>query len=324
MHTSRHRRIRSGKHLAIIQRKVYTEADYYWREQGCPTCGDVPRTFVGRRGGAAHRQGLGVECRIYRCQSCELVFPHPMPFPRGGLAQHYEVDQSEYFSHHNLDEQLANAREMIATAESLLPGTGKLLDVGVGRGHVLKAARERCWDVLGLEPSESFASFAEEFSGAPVMRTTLENSNLQSESFDVVILSAVLEHLYNPDEVIGHVARVLRTGGLLYVDVPNESGLYFLVGDLYQKLLGRDWTIHLAPTHSPYHVFGFNLKSLRRLLAKHGLSVARWTVFGGTSCLPRRGGVAGLIEHHATRLVSDLSGRVGRGGYLITWARKGA
>lgn len=108
---------------------------------------------LGRRGGLAHRAGLGVECEVWRCQRCGLIFPNPMPFPLGGLEQHYGVDADEYFEHHLRDDKDLSASSLLSQAEELIQGKGKLLDIGAGRGELLRAARTAGWEVQGIEPS---------------------------------------------------------------------------------------------------------------------------------------------------------------------------
>ena len=132
----------------------------------------------------------------------------------------------------------------------------------------------------------------------------------------------MLEHLYNPDETIAEIARVLRRGGVLFVDVPNETGLYFRMGNLYQKLRGRDCVVNVATTFEPFHVFGFGPKSLRALLAKHGLSVLEWRIYAGKSMVPPRGGVLGSLEQLAARAVTAISSFGEMGAYIETWAIK--
>jgi SAM-dependent methyltransferase len=295
---------------------------YYWRPQACPICGVPPTKFVGRRGGSAHRAALGVECEIWRCGECSLVFPNPMPVPIKGLGQHYELDADHYFQHHNLEGKVTGAQGLITRAEHLTGGKGKILDIGTGRGELLRAAGEAGWAVVGIEPSSSFAEYAAKYSGAEIKREPLEQCNFSDASFDVVVLSAVLEHLYNPDEIIKEIARILRRGGALFLDVPNERGLYFRVGNFYQRLRGRDWTVNLAPTFEPFHVFGFNAGALRKLLAKHGFIVRDWRVYGGRSVLPRRSGLLGYFEQQAAHLITALSNRCGLGTYIETWGVK--
>jgi SAM-dependent methyltransferase len=295
---------------------------YHWTDQNCPICEVEPAKFVGRRGGAAHRNGLGVETEIWKCGKCGLVFPNPMPFPKGGLGQHYDVGADDYFAAHDKDTRLKNAEKLVAEAESVIGRKGRLLDIGVGRGEILIASKNRGWEIEGVEPSTTFADYAEQRTGAKIWRQPVEDSEIQPGSFDVVVLAAVLEHLYDPDQIIGKISSVLTKGGLLYVDVPNERGLYFMVGNAYQKLRGRDWCVNLAPTFPPYHIFGFGPRSLKVLLSKHGLKPEVWRVYGGTSLVPSNRGLAGKIESLGSKLVTAISNLGEMGTYIETWARK--
>lgn len=295
---------------------------YRWVAQACPVCEAPPERYMGRRGGAAHREGTGVECRIWRCRRCDLVFPNPMPLPARGVGELYALDPDQYFRNHDLEDKMASARYMVAEAARIVGRQGSLLDVGSGRGDVLVAAREAGWQVMGIDLSPSFADYAERRSGAKVLREPIERCGFADDSFDAVILAAVLEHLYDPDATVREIARVLRPGGAFFVDVPNEAGLYFRLGNLYQKLRGRDWVVNVAPTFEPFHVFGFSPRSLRALLRKHGLEVCNWRVYGGRSMVPRRGGVLGVFEHFAARAVSAVSNMGELGTYIETWAVK--
>lgn len=292
---------------------------YRWIAQACPICDLEPTKFVGRRGGSAHRANLGVECAIWRCGTCGLVFPNPMPVPTRGVNQHYALDADDYFQHHDIEEKERQTHDMLARAEQLTGGKGRLLDVGAGRGETLRVATQQGWSAIGIEPSASFAEYAARHSGAKIRRETLEECAFDDNSFDVVILSGVLEHLYNPDETMREIARILRPGGALYLDVPNEAGLYFRVGNLYQRMRGRDWSVNLAPTFEPFHVFGFNARALRKLLAKHGFTINYWLVYGGRSLLPRRSGLVGYFEQQASRVFTALSNWGGLGTYIETW-----
>jgi SAM-dependent methyltransferase len=295
---------------------------YRWLEQECPVCEVPPTKRLGRRGGAAHREGVGVECEIWRCGRCGLVFPNPMPVPAGGAEQHYGVPPEDYFEKHDMDSKLAGASYMLERASALTGGVGRLLDVGSGRGELLLAARLAGWQAVGVDPSPAFARFAARHSGVEVRAELVERCGFESESFDVIILAAVLEHLYNPDETVRELARLLRGGGALFVDVPNERGLYFRAGNLYQRLRGREWVVNTAPTFEPFHVFGFSPKSLRALLAKHGLTPVDWHVYGGTAMISARGATVGSLEQRAVRAVTALSNVGSLGIYIETWAVK--
>lgn len=296
---------------------------YVWVPQVCPVCEVPPSRRLGRRGGAAHRQGLGVRCEIWKCGGCGLIFPNPMPVPSSGLGQHYAVSPDEYFRHHSSGEQDEYAALLLRQLGEMGIEKGRLLDVGAGKGEFLRAARLDGWEAVGVEPSPTFAEHAARYSGAEVRQEPLERCGFPDGHFEAVVLKAVLEHLFNPDETIREVARILRPGGALFVDVPNEAGLYFRVGNLYHRLRLRDWVVNLAPTFEPFHVFGFSPKSLRALLAKHDLRPRIWYVFGGESLVPGRGGLLGFLERQAARVVTALSRRGELGSYIATWAVKG-
>lgn len=95
-------------------------------------------------------------------------------------------------------------------------------------------------------------------------------------------------------EVLSEIHRVLRPGGLFWVDVPNEGGAYFRLGNSYYRLKKRDWVVNLAPTFEPYHVFGYTPRSVRRLVERVGFEVLRLKTPVGagtevyTSPIPKR------------------------------------
>jgi SAM-dependent methyltransferase len=298
------------------------KGSYWWVEQQCPICEAPPTKLIGRRGGRAHREGLGVECDVWRCDQCSLIFPNPMPVPIGGLAQHYGMNADDYFEHHDVDTKSLAASSLLRRAEELTGGKGRLLDIGTGRGELLLAARLEGWEPVGIEPSASFAEHTMKHSSLEIRSMAVEECGFDSNNFDVVVLSAVLEHLYNPDQTIREVSRILRPGGALFLDVPNEVGLYFRVGNLYQRLRGRDWVVNTAPTFSPFHVFGFSPRSLRALLSKHNLKPRDWRVYPGEAMVPSRGGAIGELERIAANAITTLSKIGSLGTYIETWAVK--
>lgn len=313
----------SGTPNAVNSDLVNNEdAMYRWVEQECPIC-ELPATkYLGRRGGRAHRGNLGVECKIWSCGTCGLIFPNPMPIPISGLEQHYAVPADEYFQHHEQTDRLEYAKMLLRQLDQLKIPRGTLLDIGSGRGELLRIARDEGWKATGIETSSTFADYSARYSGAEILRQPLEECRFESNTFDVVVLGAVLEHLYDPDEVIKEIARILKPGGAVFIDVPNEGGLYFLAGNAYQKMKFRNWVVNLAPTFPPYHVFGFTPRSLKALLAKHHLQPAIWYVFSVRSLLARRAGPMGFVEQLAAKLVTAITRNNKYGEYIATWAIK--
>jgi 2-polyprenyl-3-methyl-5-hydroxy-6-metoxy-1,4-benzoquinol methylase len=103
----------------------------------------------------------------------------------------------------------------------------RVLDAGCGNGALLRLLGEGGGaELCGLEMSEALCETARRTLGT---RARVHRGNVQAglpfagESFDLVILSEVIEHLRRPDVVIGEVKRVLRADGRVVVTMPNGS-----------------------------------------------------------------------------------------------------
>ena len=145
-------------------------------------------------------------------------------------------------------------------------GPGKsLLEVGCGTGADLDWARQLGWDVHGLELNESAVEFAKK-RGLDVLCSTFENANLSANSFDCIIMSQVLEHLYSPRLVLQRCNQLLRPGGLLLVAVPKfDSWNRHALGNYWNNLL---FPIHLHHFSQPVlermvHDAGFQVREVR-------------------------------------------------------------
>jgi len=296
------------------------EGIYFWRDQDCPLCIDEGARLLGRRGGNAHRLQLGTASLIYRCRGCGLVFPNPMPVP-AKVSEHY-ADAEKYFAEHSYDGKVAAYDKVLASIEELGVQRGRLLDIGAGRGEMLKAANARGWAAIGLEPSRDFAKCARQYSGAEVVEARLEDRPFEKDSFDAVILGAVLEHVFNPVALLAEINRTLRSGGILWLDVPNEAGWFYRLGNLYQRLRGRDWVVNLSPTFPPYHVFGFSPRSLRKLLAVTGFRLIRLKTYATPAVIQTHDSPVPLALRALVKGTLHLSAKFGSGTYMDAWAIK--
>ena len=293
------------------------------RDQPCSVCGSVLREHIGWRGGTAHHDGQGERVAIVRCAECTHLYPHPMPFPRGDLAGLY-TNTEEYFSEHDVEEKQRQGGELLQAIEQKIGYRGHLLDLGCGRGELLWAAREASWRTEGVDPSPAHLEWARLNLGIEGRLGTIEEAGFPSERFDAITMSGVIEHLYDPYVTLQEVWRVLKPGGVFYFDAPNEDALYTRIGNIYQRVQGRDWVVNLAPTFAPYHVQGFNRKSVQRLLDRVGFDVDSLTIFGHISPMTGKTSLRKRFEHRAGQLVNWLGNQSGTGIYMYVWARKPA
>jgi 2-polyprenyl-3-methyl-5-hydroxy-6-metoxy-1,4-benzoquinol methylase len=148
-------------------------------------------------------------------------------------------------------------------------GQGRLLEVGSASGLLLKRARERGWQVTGVELSPEAVAHARAL-GLTVHQGTLADAALPAESFDLVYLGDVLEHVPDCRATLAEVTRVLCTGGHAIVRGPiTTHSLARRLGLALYGAVGRQIVLR----EPPYHVWEFRPSSLKRLVAKVGLEV---------------------------------------------------
>jgi SAM-dependent methyltransferase len=296
--------------------------EFEMREIDCPTCGPrFKKAFVGIRGGSSHRFGKGTECRIVRCEKCGLYFPNPFPFPID--AQRLYGDPEKYFVSHDMERKISSFRQLIrGFIKSIGSIDISILDVGSGRGELLAAAKaEGISRVVGLELSSSMIEYAKVNFGVEVIGEVIEDfSEHTTEKFDVIVLNAVLEHVYNPDSMIAACAQLLSPCGILYIDIPNEEHLLARVGGLINRIRNRTDIFILSPTFSPYHVFGFSERSLGVLLAKYGFNIQRIRVHAKVKSRST-GGVKGRVISVAELSLHFIANLIGMASNMYVWAR---
>lgn len=136
-------------------------------------------------------------------------------------------------------------------------GSGRLLDIGCNEGRGLRIYARNGFLVEGLELNETAASVARR-TGFGVHTDLLENFNPES-SYDVAVLSNVLEHSLNPRRMLLDVHRILAGCGQVWISCPNSQSWL-------RTMFGRSW----INWHVPFHISHFNPETLRNLLSDAG------------------------------------------------------
>lgn len=148
------------------------------------------------------------------------------------------------------------------------PPRGKLLDIGCGDGHYLETMHALGWHVEGLEP-DSVAVRTARGRGFDVIAGPIEDAVLPADTFDVITMNHVIEHVVDPARVLEIARRSLRPGGTLLVVTPN-------VESWGRLRFGISW-FHLDP---PRHLHIFSVPNLRKCAEGAGLEVRRWRTTG--------------------------------------------
>ena len=224
---------------------------------GCLVCGETrtERRFV-QRGYPVHR-----------CTGCGLEFVTPIPSATE-LAAYYDQSYAVPLERYAAAGKRNAAR--IAGLERWCPGRGRLLEVGASYGHSLALARDRGWDVAGVELSPGAAEHARSHFGLTVFNCDLADAPLDNGSFDAVVMWHVLEHVRNPRAQLTRLAALLKPGGILGLRVPN-------IASFGARAAGQWWP-WMCP---PAHLWFFSAATLPRLVGECGFEVLQVATLRG-------------------------------------------
>ena len=163
---------------------------------------------------------------IHECLKCGLLFTEPRP-KSDVIGKYYQSE--EYYSHQENKKGLIpriyetvksiNLKKKYHMAtEGLQPG--KMLEIGCGAGDFLKTMEKNGWNCTGIEPSENAKQIARRKVKAEILEPKQINQ-LEDESFDLITMWHVLEHIDNLKEEIRQLQRLLKKEGRLVLALPN-------------------------------------------------------------------------------------------------------
>ena len=244
------------------ERQVLKEAQTdstLFRRNVCPACGE--------RDDAAERFANPVGFAFARCPGDGTVFMDPVPSD-ATLARLY--NDASYSFHwiqgrqtEDVEVQPTGRTEYghIKTCFQFPPNRKpKLLDVGCATGGFLLTASND-FDAEGVELNADMAAIARR-RGLRVTTGRLEEAFSDENRFDVITMLQVIEHVIEPVALLREAARLLRPGGIIYLNTPNVDSASFS--------LFRERHMHVS---SFGHVSLLTKRSMLLICERSGLSL---------------------------------------------------
>jgi SAM-dependent methyltransferase len=290
----------------------------------CRACGAPGATVVLSLGLAPLANAL---LRAEQLDQPEPKYPLDLAFCRRcGLAQVTELVPPErlfseypYFSSFS-ETTLKNARALARrlTARRALGAESLVIEVASNDGYLLQYYARNGVPVLGIEPARNVARFAREEHGIDTLCEFFGEGLARrlaraGRRADVIHAHNVLAHVADLDGFLAGMVLLMKPGGLAVFEVPY-------VRDMVERV-EFDTIYH-------EHLWYFSLTSLRDLLRRHGLRVARVeriAAHGGSLRLFVEAG-AGHAESASVRrmLAEEERDGVGRAGFYEEFAARAA
>lgn len=205
----------------------------------------------------------GVSEQLVECETCGLGSLFPMPSPARIQSfyppEYYGTPTAKFVPLVEAGVR-AGARARVRSLLSGIHPESHVLDIGCGRGVMLRAILDLGYVAHGVEISEEAAAGVDPRADVRIAPDLYE-AGYETNSMDAVIMWHVLEHLPQPGRTIAEIRRILRPGGRLILAVPNY--------DSWQsRWAGADW-FHLD---LPRHLYHFTPDTLTLLLRRHGFA----------------------------------------------------
>ena len=207
------------------------------------------------------------DVQLYECVDCLVVFRRQTDADRNPELLYADFYKNE------LPSRFRSAVEYVVRLLRLYralkiftisPRAKSILDIGSGRGFTLYYLRKffRYRRTAGTQISRPALEFSRDILHLEIYGEDLLARSWENDSFDIVTLWHVLEHVMNPEQYIAKIHDLLKTDGRLIIEVPNFSSWT-------RRLTGKYW----MGLDLKYHLFFFSPESLIKMLERHHFRV---------------------------------------------------
>jgi SAM-dependent methyltransferase len=159
---------------------------------------------------------------ILRCNNCGVGRTIPAP---DTTIEYYEnnIRNDELFIKRS-GIYKCFAEELLKHLIDISPAGGKLLDFGCGGGFIIEAAGRMGYRAEGIEANVAMVDWCQS-RGLKVSNKDIDQLVAEDGKYDVVIFSAVLEHILDPYSVLVSCKRLLSPSGILVISQASYDGL---------------------------------------------------------------------------------------------------
>lgn len=210
----------------------------------CPVCESNSSTIHYVKDGFIHK----------RCQECSMIYLSPRltveathDFYNSVVNEVYNEDKFHDDSSENMDDRLnLNNYSILQKYVNEKKGL-KLLEIGPGRGALLKKAKSDGFNTTAIELNQKLIDNLRKICDH-VFTEDITKLDIEENTYDIIYFRDVMEHVPDPKTFLRHVHKVLKKDGILFIDTHNIDALiYKLTKEYHTVIFGFEHPLHWSP-----------------------------------------------------------------------------
>lgn len=202
---------------------------------------------------------------VVRCNSCKMLYAGDL-HENMSLEAYYKSISKYESKNYRISDSISKYYDRLSKyILDNIDQQATILDVGCAFGGLLNTLKKHGYSNLtGLEPSRDNCNYAKDNYNIEVKQGFIGDGKLRKDKYELIILSAVLEHVADLHNCINEITSMLTPDGKICIVVP-DANTFYLNRDLYQE-------------YSTEHINYFTIDSLKKLFSMHNFSCVSYTV----------------------------------------------
>ncbi|MHC2995273.1 MAG: class I SAM-dependent methyltransferase [Candidatus Atribacteria bacterium] len=227
------------------------------------------------------RKGQKSNYEIFHCKNCGFEFVYPLP-DYEQIENHYDktrvskdIKKLIWKSIYNIQNNPNNPKhdwfDRIFDIVKKYTNKDKLdiLELGSAYGYFVHYANTKGYNAVCTESTKKYASSSKGIIKGEILyiEDNLYDKYFDDNSFDLIYMEHVFEHIIEPRIVMEKLKPLLRKNGIIFMSLPKHKSLL-------SRMFGLKWNW----TCPPDHLYYYNKEALIMLLNKYDLKILQsWT-----------------------------------------------
>lgn len=211
--------------------------------------------------------------KLYRCPVCKLTITEFHQQYTSFVQRFYSKGfftgnpRCSAFSGYEKDKFciMRNLQQVLDKVKPYMHKNAMMLDAGCAMGFMVELARREGYTAYGFDPSSYALSRADSDMKQYVSKATIDTASYPNNSFDVITLTDIIEHVQDPIAGMRKLRRFLKKNGLIVIATGDTKSVA-------AKLLGKHWTFYIPPQH----LFFLSKDNLTTMLRYAGFTPISW------------------------------------------------